>query len=113
MSLEKNSFSRMKSTVDASVCSVAARNGYCVAGTRDSEIYGFQLDGNPYPQMLVLGHHDNNLNALACHPRENIFATGGDDCSLRFECEFYCFLSLKLPLFFSLGIDFGMLIECR
>ncbi|CAF3520544.1 unnamed protein product [Rotaria sp. Silwood1] len=71
-------------TEDVSVCSIASRNGYCVAGTRDSEIYGFELNGNNVPQLLVQGHHDNSLYALACHPRENIFATGGDDGSLRF-----------------------------
>ncbi|UJR16486.1 hypothetical protein I4U23_003389 [Adineta vaga] len=69
---------------DVSVCSVASRNGYCVAGTRDCEIYGFKLNDNSTPQLLVQGHADDNLFALACHPRENIFATGGDDCSLRF-----------------------------
>lgn len=68
-----------------SVCSVASRNGYCVVGTRESEIYGFALNGNSDPQPIVFGHHDDKLNALACHPRENIFATGGDDSSLRFE----------------------------
>ncbi len=67
-----------------SVCSIASRNGYCIAGTRDSEIYGFELNGNTKPQLLVQGHHDNSLCALACHPRENIFATGGEDCLLRF-----------------------------
>ena len=86
--------SRRKSVVDVSVCSVAARNGYCVAGTRDSEIYGFPLDGSANPQPIVLGHHDANLNALACHPRENIFATGGDDCTLRFERRSFLFSSL-------------------
>ncbi|CAF0987237.1 unnamed protein product [Adineta ricciae] len=68
----------------ASVCSVASRNGYCVVGTRDCEIYGFKLDENSHPELLVQGHHDANLSALACHPRENVFATGGTDCSLRF-----------------------------
>ncbi|CAF1609867.1 unnamed protein product [Rotaria magnacalcarata] len=58
-----------------------------LAGTRNSEIYGFELNGNNnIPQLLVQGHHDHDasLYALACHPRENIFATGGDDCTLRF-----------------------------
>ncbi|CAF1210286.1 unnamed protein product [Rotaria sordida] len=71
-------------TEDISVCGIASRNGYCVAGTRDSEIYGFELNGNTIPQLLVQGHHGDTLYALACHPRENIFATGGDDGSLRF-----------------------------
>ncbi|CAF2961159.1 unnamed protein product [Rotaria sp. Silwood2] len=71
-------------TEDISVCSVASRNDYCVAGTRDSEIYGFELNRDNIPQLLVQGHHENSLYALACHPRENIFATGGDDFSLRF-----------------------------
>jgi len=70
--------------LDINVCSVAFRNGYCVAGTRDNEIYGFELNGNSNPELLVQGHHDNSLSALACHPRQNVFATGGEDCSLRF-----------------------------
>lgn len=53
-------------------------------GTRDCEIYGFKLDENSHPELLVQGHHDANLSALVCHPRENVFATGGTDCSLRF-----------------------------
>jgi WD40 repeat protein len=60
-----------------------------VAGTRDSEIYGFDLNGNNRPRLLVQGHHDNSLSALACHPRENIFATGGDDCSLRLDFQLF------------------------
>jgi hypothetical protein len=60
-----------------------------VAGTRDCEIYGFKLNGKSNPQLLVQGHHGTSLSALACHPRENIFATGGDDCSLRFEMELF------------------------
>jgi WD40 repeat protein len=75
--------------LEISVCSVASRNGYAVAGTRDCEIYGFELNGNNTPKLLVQVHHDDSLCALACHPRENIFATGGEDCSLR--CEFQCF----------------------
>ena len=74
---------------EVSVCSVASRNGYCVVGTRDSEIYGFELNGNSIPQPIVQAHHDTNLSALACHPKENVFATGGDDCSLRFFI-FFC-----------------------
>ncbi|CAF1543885.1 unnamed protein product, partial [Adineta ricciae] len=69
---------------ETSVCSVASRNGYCVAGTRDSEIYGFELNSLTNPELLVQGHHETTLSALACHPHQNIFATGGDDCSLRF-----------------------------
>ncbi|CAF3682759.1 unnamed protein product [Rotaria sp. Silwood1] len=73
----------MNDTEEISVCSIASRHGYCVAGTRDSEIYGFALNANSTPQLIVLGHHDDNLCALACHPRENVFATGGEDSSLR------------------------------
>ncbi|CAF4873359.1 unnamed protein product [Rotaria socialis] len=69
---------------EISVCSIASHNGYCVAGTRDCEIYGFQLNGNNALQLLVQGHHDSSLFALACHPKENIFVTGGEDCTLRF-----------------------------
>ncbi|CAF3456731.1 unnamed protein product [Rotaria socialis] len=86
---------------EISVCSVASRNGYCVAGTRNSEIYGFELNGNNnIPQLLVQGHygHDGSLYALACHPRENIFSTGGDDCTLRFwNAE-----KMSLVIFYSL-----------
>jgi len=82
-------------SLEISVCSVASRNGFCVAGTRDSEIYGFELNGNANPQLIVPGHHDDTLCALACHPRENIFATGGDDCSLRFELKFLFFEKRK------------------
>ncbi|CAF1944366.1 unnamed protein product [Rotaria magnacalcarata] len=69
---------------EISVCSIASHNGYCVAGTRDCEIYGFHLNENNAPQLLVQGHHDSSLFALACHPKENIFVTGGEDCTLRF-----------------------------
>ena len=69
--------------VEISVCSVATRDGYCVAGTRDSEIYGFHLKGDGVIQLVVQGHHDGSVHALACHPRENLFATGGNDGSLR------------------------------
>ncbi|CAF0858738.1 unnamed protein product [Adineta steineri] len=69
---------------EVNVCSVTSRNGYCVAGTRDSEIYGFELNENSVPQLLVQGHYGDSLSALSCHPLENIFATGGDDGLLRF-----------------------------
>ena len=69
--------------LEPSVCSVASRNGFVVAGTRDSEIFGFDLNGNTQPYLIVQGHHDDALHALACHPTRNIFATGGDDCTLR------------------------------
>ncbi|CAF1474328.1 unnamed protein product, partial [Adineta steineri] len=74
----------MNDTHEITVCSVVSRNGYVVAGTRDCEIYGFELHGNAIPQLIIQGHHDTSLTALACHPLENIFVTGGDDCSLRF-----------------------------
>ena len=67
-----------------SVCSVTSHHDYCVVGTRDCEIYGFHLNGNMEIENLVRGHHDDGLHALACHPRKNLFATGGDDCLLRF-----------------------------
>ncbi|UJR29986.1 hypothetical protein I4U23_017533 [Adineta vaga] len=76
--------SLLNDSEEISVCSVASRNNYCVAGTRDCEIYGFELNSLTHPQLLVQGHHDSTLSALACHPRQNVFATGGDDCSLRF-----------------------------
>ena len=84
---------------------MASRNGYCVAGTRDSEIYGFELNSLTNPEILVQGHHETTLSALACHPHQNIFATGGDDCSLRFA-EFD---SKRKDKF--IFVDFGMLIE--
>lgn len=76
---------------EVGICSVASGNGYCVAGNRDNEIYGFDLNGNSNPQLIVQGHHDSSLSALACHPTQNIFATGGDDSTLRFENSFLFF----------------------
>lgn len=95
-------FYRFISFLVVSVCSVATRNGYCVAGTRDSEIYGFALNGTAMPTLLVQGHYDDELHALACHPRKNIFVTGGDDSLLRWTTSLHLFVKEKNQLNISL-----------
>lgn len=41
------------------------------------------MNGTTLPHLIVQGHHDDALHALTCHPTRSIFATGGDDCTLR------------------------------
>ncbi|CAF1349306.1 unnamed protein product, partial [Didymodactylos carnosus] len=69
---------------EATVCSIACNDSFVIAGTRQSEIYSFNIQSNTAPKLVVAGHSDDGLWALACHPRENVFATGGDDGALRF-----------------------------
>ena len=54
-----------------------------LVGTKDSEIFELSVQDRDKPQLLVGGHAEGELWALAVHPSQQIFATGSDDETIR------------------------------
>lgn len=54
-----------------------------LVGTQDSEVYEIVLRDRDNPKLLVSGHADKALWALAVHPKKPMFATGSDDMTIR------------------------------
>ena len=67
---------------DAAVSSVFAReDGSIVVGTRGAEVYEISPSGTI--AMHTTGHFWGQTWALACHPRKHVYATAGDDGTVR------------------------------
>lgn len=61
---------------------IAHEQGKIVVGTKDSELY--QIDEKTgEARLLMLGHGEGELWALACHPSGVIFASGSYDGTVR------------------------------
>ena len=54
-----------------------------LAGTKDSEVYEIVVQDQNNPQVLVGGHAEGELWALAVHPRRDVVASGSDDKTIR------------------------------
>ena len=52
-------------------------------GTKDSEVFEISVQNRDSPRLLVGGHAEGELWALAVHPSHKIFATGSDDKTVR------------------------------
>ena len=52
-------------------------------GTKDSEVFEISVQNRDTLHLLVGGHAEGELWALAVHPSCKVFATGSDDKSIR------------------------------
>ncbi len=55
-----------------------------LAGTRDSEVYEVTVGDRSKPRLIIGGHSEGELWALASHPSQDLFATGSDDKTIRY-----------------------------
>ena len=69
--------------VGLAVRSVCWAGEKVLAGTKDSEIFELSVQDRDNPRLLVGGHAEGELWALAVHPSQGIFATGSDDKTVR------------------------------
>ena len=66
-----------------SVRSVCWRGDHILVGTQDSEIFEIVVHERNKPFLLMQGHCEGELWALAVHPTKPLAVTGSDDRSVR------------------------------
>ena len=54
-----------------------------LVGTKGSEVYEISVQDQSNPLLLVGGHAEGELWALATHPGQQVFATASDDKTIR------------------------------
>ena len=69
--------------IDLSIRSVCWHGDKILVGTRDSEIFEIVVRDRDKPKLLMQGHAEGELWALAVHPKKSFFVTGSDDCTVR------------------------------
>lgn len=69
--------------IDLSIRSVCWYGEKILVGTRDSEIFEISVRDRDKPKLLIQGHAEGELWALAVHPKKAFFVTGSDDCTVR------------------------------
>ncbi|KAF7251684.1 Echinoderm microtubule-associated protein-like 5, partial [Varanus komodoensis] len=66
-----------------SVRSVCWRGDHILVGTQDSEIFEIVVHERNKPFLIMQGHCEGELWALAVHPTKPLAMTGSDDRSVR------------------------------
>ncbi|KTF77920.1 hypothetical protein cypCar_00043473 [Cyprinus carpio] len=66
-----------------SIRSVCWRADRILAGTQDSEIFEVMVRDRDKPLLIMQGHSEGELWALALHPKQPLAVTGSDDRSVR------------------------------
>lgn len=66
-----------------SVRSVCWRGDHILVGTQDSEIFEIVVHERKKPFLIMQGHCEGELWALAVHPTKPLAVTGSDDRSVR------------------------------
>ena len=69
--------------VGLSVRSVCWRGDHILVGTQDSEIFEVVVHDRTKPFLIMQGHCEGELWALAVHPTKPLAMTGSDDRSVR------------------------------
>lgn len=67
-----------------SVRSVCWQGDHILVGTQDSEIFEIVVHERNKPFLIMQGHCEGELWALAAHPTKPLAITGSDDRSVRF-----------------------------
>jgi WD40 repeat protein len=57
------------------------KDGRIALGTSNSEV--FEIGTDKKPRLLVQGHGEGELWGLSAHPSKHLFATAGDDQTVR------------------------------
>lgn len=70
-----------------SIRSVCWKADRILAGTQDSEIFEVMVRDRDKPVLLMQGHSEGELWALALHPKQPVAVTGSDDRSVRSVCS--------------------------
>lgn len=66
-----------------SIRSVCWKADRLLAGTQDSEIFEVIVRERDKPVLILQGHCEGELWALALHPKKPLAVTGSDDRSVR------------------------------
>ncbi|KAG7492916.1 hypothetical protein MATL_G00019970 [Megalops atlanticus] len=66
-----------------SIRSVCWKADRILAGTQDSEIFEVMVRDRDKPVLIMQGHSEGELWALAVHPKQPLAVTGSDDRSVR------------------------------
>ncbi|KAI1896973.1 hypothetical protein AGOR_G00100430 [Albula goreensis] len=66
-----------------SIRSVCWKADRILAGTQDSEIFEVMVRDRDKPMLIMQGHSEGELWALAAHPKQPLAVTGSDDRSVR------------------------------
>ncbi|XP_040207585.1 echinoderm microtubule-associated protein-like 6 isoform X1 [Rana temporaria] len=66
-----------------SIRSVCWKGDRILAGTQDSEIFEVMVRERDKPMLIMQGHCEGELWALAVHPKKPLAVTGSDDRSVR------------------------------
>lgn len=75
-----------------SIRSVCWKADRLLAGTQDSEIFEVIVRERDKPMLILQGHCEGELWALALHPKKPLAVTGSDDRSVRWGPSVGCHL---------------------